>query len=486
MGVVDPAGTGRQECDHGGMGIQRILPAVVAAGICAWSAACRADAVPPAAAVAPIESVAAKLPPPVGDAARKWLHEDDRDLRALLAFSPADIEQEVMVELASEPTAAQFVLGRMASETEQTDRLIVKVIVFDTFWVDEHGITEGLQALAESAQDPDMMLLYLDAERRIETRRLRNVLTARIATARQAGDEKQLETLAQGDERWMMAERGASLPGFMRKPPGVFSVKGPGQPIRMVGMGDFGSGSDAQRSVAAAIVRMGRASPFDFGLTFGDNFYPSGMTGTDDPRWRDWWESLYGSLGITFYPALGNHEWYSDDGAAAEIAYHSPTWRFPAPYYSFTAGPAQFFAVDTTEISEAEVIWLGNAIAASTAKWKVVYGHHPIFAPERNAKSGAYMKYTQARLWPLLRGRVDAYLCGHQHAMAHMDPREGVHFFMSGGGGAPLSKVSKKSHDAIFAESTFGFLTLEADAATMKIAIFDTDGKPFDSEVIAK
>jgi hypothetical protein len=193
------------------------------------------------------------------------------------------------------------------------------------------------------------------------------------------------------------------------------------------------------------------------------------MKGTDDSRWRDWWEALYSPLGITFYPTLGNHEWYSDDGAAAEIAYRSPTWRFPSPYYTFTAGPAQFFAVDTTEISEEEVLWLDRAIA-----------------PERNAKSGVYMKYTQERLWPLLRGRVDAYLCGHQHAMAHMDPREGVHFFMSGGGGAPLSKVSKHAPGAVFAESTFGFLTLEADLATMRIAIFDTDGKAFDSEVVAK
>jgi hypothetical protein len=142
--------------------------------------------------------------------------------------------------------------------------------------------------------------------------------------------------------------------------------------------------------------------------------------------------------------------------------------------------------VDTTEISEAEVLWLDAAVGASEARWKVVYGHHPIFAPERNAKSGMYMKYMQARLWPVIRGRVDAYLCGHQHAMAHMDPRDGVHFFMSGGGGAPLSKVAKKAADAIFAESTFGFLTLEASEARMSIAIFDTDGKPFDSEVITK
>jgi hypothetical protein len=57
---------------------------------------------------------------------------------------------------------------------------------------------------------------------------------------------------------------------------------------------------------------------------------------------------------------------------------------------------------------------------------------------------------------------------------------------MSGGGGAPLSKVARKSPGALFAESTFGFLTLQADGARMTIAIFDTDGKAFDSEVMAK
>jgi hypothetical protein len=70
--------------------------------------------------------------------------------------------------------------------------------------------------------------------------------------------------------------------------------------------------------------------------------------------------------------------------------------------------------------------------------------------------------------------------------MAHMEPRDGVHFFMSGGGGGPLSRVAKKAPGAVFAESSFGFLTLEADEARMKIAIFDADGKPLDSEVITK
>jgi hypothetical protein len=451
-------------------------------------ALCRADAAaPPPPDGTAIDAIAAKLPPEVAAAARKWLHEDKKDLRAALAFSSAALEQHVMEELASEPDAAQFVLGRMAAEPAETVVLILKKIAYETFWPEEPGITEALEKLAQTTPDPDLMLAYMDSERRIEVKHLRKILTDRIAQARQAGDTKELEALALADERWMVTERGATIPGYMRRPAALFSVKAPGKPIRLVGMGDFGSGASGQREVAAEIVRMGEAQPFDFGLTFGDNFYPSGMKGTDDPRWRDWWEALYSPLGITFYPSLGNHEWYSDDGAAAEIAYSSPTWRLPSPYYTFTAGPVQFFALDTTEISEAQVIWLDKAIAASTSRWKVVYGHHPVFAPERNAKSGVYLRYMQARLWPVIRGRVDAYLCGHQHAMARMDPREGVHFFMSGGGGAPLERVAKKGTAGVaFAESKFGFLTLEADEASMKIAIFDTDGKAFDSEVITK
>ena len=56
-----------------------------------------------------------------------------------------------------------------------------------------------------------------------------------------------------------MIERGASIPGFMRRVPAVFPVRAPGQPVRVVGMGDFGTGSEGQREVAAAIVRMGKA-----------------------------------------------------------------------------------------------------------------------------------------------------------------------------------------------------------------------------------
>jgi hypothetical protein len=463
----------------------RRLPLLLAAGIISC-AAVRADTDEVAIKMTPLQELAAKLPPEVGAAAQEWLTGyPDKDLKAFTAFSPAALEQEVMQDLSHEPPAAEFLLGQMAHEPANTDLLILKAVVRDDFWIDVPGIAASLQKLAEGTRDPDLMLAFLEAERRIEIRQIRRTLTQRIAEARQEGDAAALKTLAAADERWVITERGATIPGYMRKVPPVFSILPAGKSVRLVGMGDFGSGTQAQRDVAAAIVKMGKEEPFNFGLTFGDNFYQVGMTSPEDPRWRGWWEDLYGPLGITFYPTLGNHEWYADDGAAAEITYRSPTWFFPAPYYTFTAGPVQFFAIDTTEISEAEVLWLDKAIGESKARWKVVYGHHPIFAPEKK-KAGDYLKYMQARLWPILKGRVDAYLCGHQHAMAHMAAVDGVHFFMSGGGGGALNKVSDKVPGIVFAESTFGFLTLEADLATMAIAIFDSDGKPFDSEVITK
>jgi tartrate-resistant acid phosphatase type 5 len=434
----------------------------------------------------PVEQLAAKLPPDVGDAVRRWSGESKKDLKAMTALSGPDLEHDVMESLASDPGAGPFVLSKLPAEPSSTEIDILHVIAVDAFWVDVPGVDAALVALAAATKDDAVMLACLDTDRRVEVKRLRRVLTARIAAARAAGDTAALKALAKADERWVETERGAALPAFLRKPPALFSVKPADQPVRVVGFGDFGSGTAAQKEVAAEIVRVGQAAHFDLGITLGDNFYPSGMKGTDDPRWRDWWETLYSPLGITFYPTMGNHEYYSDDGAAAELLYRSSTWHFPAPYYTFTAGPVQFFAIDTTEISEAEVVWLDQAIAASTARWKVVYGHHPIFAPERSAKAGSYMLYMQARLWPLLRNRVDAYLCGHQHAMAHMDPKDGVHFFMSGGGGAALGKVDAKAPGTMFAESTFGFLTLEADQARLRIGIFDTDGKPFASEDVTK
>ena len=57
---------------------------------------------------------------------------------------------------------------------------------------------------------------------------------------------------------------------------------------------------------------------------------------------------------------LGNHDWNQPNGPAAEILFtrESASWRMPAAYYTFTAGPVQFFALDPDVISGAQLLWL--------------------------------------------------------------------------------------------------------------------------------
>ena len=159
--------------------------------------------------------------------------------------------------------------------------------------------------------------------------------------------------LTDAQERWFALERGTMLPAFLRTPPPVFAVKPADAPVRVLAFGDFGNGSPEQKTVASTIAAYHAGQRFDLAVTLGDNFYSVGMESPSDPRWRTWFEELYAPLGITFFPALGNHDWGHPDSPAAEVLYtgRTPTWRMPAAYYTFTAGPVQFFAIDTQSVA---------------------------------------------------------------------------------------------------------------------------------------
>ncbi len=245
--------------------------------------------------------------------------------------------------------------------------------------------------------------------------------------------------------------------------------------MRVLAFGDFGQGTPAQQKTAAAMARFHANKPFDFGVTVGDNFYDRGMESTADPRWRTQWEELYSPLNVKVFATLGNHDWGFPDSPAAEILYsqQSASWRMPAPYYTFTAGAVQFFALDTNEVSEAQLVWLNDELTKSRARWKLVYGHHPIYSAGRHGDSKSLIR----RLLPLLRGRADVYLAGHDHDLQHLKPEGGVHFFVSGGGGAGIRKI-EASPRSLYAQSSHGFTVIEADAQQLKLIFYSDELKP--------
>lgn len=260
-----------------------------------------------------------------------------------------------------------------------------------------------------------------------------------------------------------------SLPLALRQAPAVFSLKAEGLPIRVLAFGDYGDGRQSQREVAAAMLQYHRKHAFDFGITLGDNFYSKGMKGVDDPRWKTWWDELYDPLGIQFYATLGNHDYGFPESPEAEILYSrkSPSWRMPATHYTFTAGPVQFFAVDSQVMSSDQLDWLKSALDASKFRWKVVYGHHPIFSHGRHGNNRKLIRV----LLPVLKGRANIYLTGHDHDMQHLKPEGDLHFFVAGSGGK-LRKITAGPR-SLFAKSAFGFAVLEIDRKALKVTFVE-------------
>ncbi|HVR97850.1 MAG TPA: metallophosphoesterase [Thermoanaerobaculia bacterium] len=253
--------------------------------------------------------------------------------------------------------------------------------------------------------------------------------------------------------------------------------------LRVLAFGDFGTGSADQKRVARGIARQ---TPYHFGLTLGDNFYRRGLNSPTHPRWQSRWEDLYSSLGIRVYATLGNHDYLDTASPAAEIARssRSRTWCLPRPSYTFVAGPVQFFAVDTDPIEKGlasvprELDWLKNALAASTAPWKLVYGHHPVYTNGDHGGQRGFLPELKDQLLPVLQDeKVDVYLAGHDHDLQALKPDGGVWFFVSGGGGQdtrPLRTAKCRQ----WAESMHGFTVLEADEETLTMSFFNADGEP--------
>lgn len=253
-------------------------------------------------------------------------------------------------------------------------------------------------------------------------------------------------------------------------------------PLRVLAFGDFGTGNANQKRVAQGIRKQ---EPYHFGITLGDNFYMRGLGNSAHPRWQSRWEDLYSPLNVRIYATLGNHDYLNaaSPGAEMERSSLSRTWCLPRPSYTFVAGPVQFFALDTHPIdrrlssASRELAWLKQALADSTATWKIVYGHHPVYTNGDHGGQRGFIPELKNQLLPVLRQQADVYLAGHDHDLQALKPDGGVWFFVSGGGGQDTRRLLT-SKCRQWAQSMHGFTVLEADEKTLTVSFFDADGQP--------
>jgi tartrate-resistant acid phosphatase type 5 len=262
------------------------------------------------------------------------------------------------------------------------------------------------------------------------------------------------------------------LPAFLREPPPLFEVAPRDRPVRFVAFGDFGRGGEAQHRVADAIARYHARDPLDFGITLGDNFYPAGVTSPSDPLWRSLWSELYDRLHFPFYASLGNHDWGRADSPAAEVLFTRPgaSWQMPATRYTFRAGAAQLFALDTTALSAAQLAWLDAELQRSDARWKIVYGHHPM----RESSPRGDADRVVDLLLPILAGRAQLYLAGHDHYIERLAAERGIEQFVVGSGGAELRPVNPDPR-SLFSSSSYGFAVVRVSDEKLAVDLLDTD-----------
>jgi len=395
---------------------------------------------------------------------------------SLLFFqAPADGVRERLVQVQqklklTDPAIVQALIEQADHDPEPAIRCAI---------IDRLGRMERPQVRSllerRAASDPDagVALLALERLRQQDARNTAKLFEQRLALAHSANDSKALAILIPEHQRWVSVGRGANLPAFLEQPPPVFAVTSK-PAVRVVGFGDFGEEGTAQQEVAKAIAAYHQTRPFDLGVLLGDNFVPVGVTGPADDRWRKGWQEIYDPLGIPFYAASGNHDWGLADSPAAEILHsaQSRTWRMPALYYTFTAGPAQFFALATHAMSETQVRWLERELARSTARWKIVYGHHPIYSYGAHGDT----LELQRLLLPVLRNRAQVYLVGHEHLMQDLEPEGGVHFLVAPSAGQKNRPV--QTGPKTRAADTFeGFAVLDIDAQHLRISFVDCAGK---------
>ena len=221
-----------------------------------------------------------------------------------------------------------------------------------------------------------------------------------------------------------------------------------------------------------------------------------------------WTGDLLGSCHELFnrvpvYPCIGNHE--------KNHANYYKYFALPAPeyYYSFRYGDAEFFVLDTNANRTLGLLpggeqyqWLEKSLAASNAKWKFCYHHHPAYSSDaddfgntaKGPSTGGDLRVRQ--LVPLYETyKVDLVFNGHIHTYERTWPikagkvnqKDGVTHITSGGGGGRLEDVAPTplffKHEG---RVDFHYCSVAIHGGTLNFKAFDQENRLFDHFTLKK
>jgi len=192
--------------------------------------------------------------------------------------------------------------------------------------------------------------------------------------------------------------------------------------------------SENSRAFEALIPKINALKPA-FVINLGDLIYGYGLR-RKEKQW-DRYQEVIKAFESPYRQLPGNHDIFSKD--AREIYAR----RFGRFYESFNFGDCHFVLLNNCEegrwgyLGPAQLDWLKRDLQATAAAAVFVCLHFPAWEPERVAPT--YHAVWRDTLHPLFRAsRVKAVFGGHAHCYGPTREFDGIHYYVTGGGGAEL------------------------------------------------
>jgi predicted phosphodiesterase len=259
----------------------------------------------------------------------------------------------------------------------------------------------------------------------------------------------------------------------------------PSEPFSFVVFGDTRENRDQHR---ALVERVRREVP-DFILMTGDMV----DDGSNETDWQAFFAVERELLAENvLFPSVGNHDRHGRTrGADAYRRYFALPADAPDPerYYAFSYGNARVIVLDSNEYSFAltdQTAWLEKQLARASADPTVAHRfivmHHP---PYSVSIHGGQPELRE--MWTPIFERygVDAVFSGHDHVYERAE-KNGVHYFVSGGGGAPLYPRDPRARPEdsaaiLYFERTLNYLRVHVVGGFVEVAAEREDGTLIES-----
>jgi 3',5'-cyclic AMP phosphodiesterase CpdA len=255
-----------------------------------------------------------------------------------------------------------------------------------------------------------------------------------------------------------------------------------------------------QKAVAEMMGEVAKIADPEFIAVLGDVHHFQGVRSVQDPLWLTNFEWIYKhpELMIAWHPVMGNHEYEGSTQAVLDYSSVSRRWEMPDRYYAVTESVSESVDVlmlfidtpplidkyryDSEEHPDAgrqsmdrQLKWIDTTLGASDAKWKVVMGHHPVYAG--TTKDECERRDLQERLQPLLdRHEVDIAVSGHIHNFQHIRvPDSGVDYFVNTSASETRDVVHLEG--ALFASPDPGFTLCTVKENELIITFVNVEGE---------